>query len=399
MEENKVFTVTELSRQVKSVIERNFGEVWVEGEISGFKVSSLGHVYFDLKDSESVVSVVMFRGLAGYLRFRPENGLQVKVRALVTTYARQSKYQLNAREIVPGSYGPLQIAFEKLKVKLAKEGLFDKSGKKKIPRFPKKIAVLTSMHGAAVRDILSIIQRRHRGLSILLVPVRVQGEGAAEEIAAKVSAVNAKFPETDALLVGRGGGSMEDIWAFNEEILARAIAASEIPVISCVGHETDFTIADFVADLRAPTPSAAAEIVVESRKEIERHLFQLKRRLSQSLKITYENLKGRFARLASARVFRDPETILEKCFQRLDEAAEGLVGAVESRIRDYSEKAKFFNGKIVALSPYLPMKRGYSIVRSGGEVVADSARLETGDLLDIEFGRGRALGRVEKTTK
>ncbi len=395
----KIFTVSELSRNIKSLLEDRFGEIWVEGEISGFKVSSLGHVYFDLKDKESVISVVMFRSVFAYLKFKPENGLLVKVRGLVTSYLKQSKYQINAREIVPGEYGPLQLAFEQLKRKLAAEGLFDEERKKSIPKFPEKVVVLTSLCGAAVRDILSILKRRFSGLKILLVPVKVQGEGAAQDMAEALDTVNKNFPETDVLLLGRGGGSMEDLWAFNEEILARAIAASKIPVISCVGHETDFTIADFVSDLRAPTPSAAAGLVIRNKEEIRTRLFQVEKNLLQSLKIVYENAKGKFLRLAGSRIFRNPYVLVESHVQSLDEAVEGLNEAIESKIKGMRERLNYVSGKLSAFNPYLPLRKGYSIIKGRRGIVKSARDVVESEKIDIKFGEGSAKAVISSVNR
>ncbi|MCG2725700.1 MAG: exodeoxyribonuclease VII large subunit [Elusimicrobia bacterium] len=398
--ENKILSVSELNKTIKYLLEETIGEVWIEGEISGFKISSLGHVYFDLKDSQSIISCVMYKGFAAYLRFKPENGLLVKVRALVTTYAKQSKYQLNIKEIIPGNIGPLQIAFEQLKKKLREEGLFDEARKKPLPKLPKKIALVTSLHGAAIRDMLSILKRRYSNLHIIIAPVKVQGDGAKEEIAAAIKTLNENFPDIDAMLVGRGGGSMEDLWAFNEEIVARAIASSKICVISCIGHETDFTIADFVSDLRAPTPSAAAELVVENKEELKKYLKQLDRRLVQSLKILYENLKGKFLRLAGNRIFKNPQTLLNNLIQRFDGLNEDMIRAADYKIKDISDNLKFKVEKLHALSPLFPLKKGYSLVRktSDNSVVKNSCDLEKEELLSIKFKAGKAEVKVTNTT-
>ena len=398
--ENKILTVSEINKTIKYLLEETIGEIWIEGEISGFTISSLGHVYFDLKDSKSVISCVMFRGYAAYLRFKPENGLLVKVRALITTYAKQSKYQLNIKEIIPGNIGPLQFAFEQLKKKLKEEGLFDEARKKPLPKLPKKIALVTSLHGAAIQDMLSILKRRYSNLHIIIAPVKVQGDGAKKEIADAIKTLNENFPDIDAMLVGRGGGSMEDLWAFNEEPVARAIAESKICVISCVGHETDFTIADFVSDLRAPTPSAAAELVVENKEELEKYLRQLDRRLIQSLKILYANLKGRFLRLAGNRIFKNPQNLINNLIQKFDGLNEDMIRAADYKIKDVSDNLKFKIGKLNALSPLFPLKKGYSMVTlDNGKIVKDSSQLNEGDLLKIKFAKGSARTEVKEMEK
>ena len=391
----KIYTVSELSRGIKSLLENSYSEIWVEGEISGLKVSSLGHAYFDLKDEVSNISGVLFRGFAAGLKFELENGLLVRVRGNITTYDKQSKYQLMAREVRPAGLGPLQLAFERLKKKLQAEGLFDPARKRPVPALPQKIAVVTSPTGAAIRDILSILKRRYANLHIIIAPVKVQGAGAKEEIAQAISDLNDNFPDIDVMLVGRGGGSAEDLWAFNEEIVARAIAGSKIPVISCVGHETDFTIADFVADLRAPTPSAAAELVVKSKVELAANIAGLERRLLQSLRIYYENLSGRFTRLASSRALMNPLFLLERPAQRLDAAVEALFSGAEDKMRRCGEQLNLQSEKLKALSPLFPLKKGYAIVRkAGGKAVKKAADLRAGDRLSLRFAEGKAEAEV-----
>ncbi len=391
----KVYTVSELSQGIKHLLESNFRELWVEGEISGLKVSSLGHTYFDLKDAVSNISGVMFRGFAQGLKFELANGLLVRVRGNITTYDRQSKYQLMAKAIEPAGVGPLQLAFEQLKKRLAAEGLFDQSRKRPIPALPRKIGVVTSPTGAAIRDILSILKRRYANLHIIIAPVKVQGEGAREEIAQAIRDLNAGFPDIDVLLVGRGGGSMEDLWAFNEEIVARAIAGSKIPVISCVGHETDFTIADFVADLRAPTPSAAAELVVKSKEELASRIAGLERRLLQGLRVYYENLQGKFLRLAHSRMLANPLALLERPTRRLDDAVEALFRASGDRLRRAEERLKLAGGKLNALSPLFPLRKGYAVVKdASGRAVKTAASLSPGDRLSLQFAQGSAEAEV-----
>lgn len=395
MTEPKVYTVSELSQGIKYLLETSFRELWVEGEISGLKVSSLGHTYFDLKDATSNISGVMFRGFAQGLKFDLQNGLLVRVRGNITTYDKQSKYQLLAKAIEPAGVGPLQLAFEQLKKKLAAEGLFDPSRKRPIPALPQKIGVVTSPTGAAIRDILSILKRRYANMHIIIAPVKVQGPGAKEEIANAVIDLNENFPDIDVLLVGRGGGSMEDLWAFNEEIVARAIAGSRIPVISCVGHETDFTIADFVADLRAPTPSAAAELVVKSKVELAAQIAGLEKRLLQGLRIYYENLHGKFRRLASSRMLANPLALLERPVRRLDDAVEGLFAASAERARRAGERLNLQAAKLNALSPLFPLKKGYAIVKDAkGKAVKTAAALSPGDRLSLQFAEGRAEAEV-----
>ncbi|PIS47491.1 MAG: exodeoxyribonuclease VII large subunit [Elusimicrobia bacterium CG08_land_8_20_14_0_20_51_18] len=390
-----VFKVSELNRGIKELLEGSFTEVWVEGEISGFKESSLGHCYFDLKDEKSIISCVLFKWAAAKVKFDLENGLLVKVRAGVTIYDKQSKYQLQVKEMISLKYGPLQLAFEQLKEKLKKEGLFEEGRKKKIPKFPSKIAVVTSLQGAAVRDILSILKRRHSGLHIIVYPVKVQGEGAKEEIAAAVTGLNENFSDIDVMLVGRGGGSMEDLWAFNEEIVARAIAGSGIPVISCVGHETDFTIADFVADLRAPTPSAAAELVVANREDLVNHLKQMEKRLLQSLKISYGKMSGKFFKFVNSRYFRNPYALIERQVQRFDQNFEYLFMKMDNKLKNSEYALTLQSEKLKNLSPYFPLKKGYSLVKKENKLVRKAADLKTGEMLEISFIDGKAESEVK----
>ncbi|HCC48792.1 MAG TPA: exodeoxyribonuclease VII large subunit [Elusimicrobia bacterium] len=395
MTEPRIYSVGELSRGIKNLLETSYREIWVEGEISGYKVYPSGHAYFDLKDETSSIASVLFKGFGGALKFEPQSGLLVRARGNVTAYDKTSKYQLMVKELQPAGIGPLQLAFEQLKKKLAGEGLFDQGRKRPIPALPQKIGVVTSPAGAAIRDILSILKRRYANLHIIIAPVKVQGEGSKEEIAQAIKDLNAGFPDIDVLLVGRGGGSIEDLWAFNEEIVARAIAGSKIPVISCVGHETDFTIADFVADLRAPTPSAAAELVVKSKEELAATIAGLERRLLQSLRIYYENLQGKFRRLVSSRPMVNPLVLLERPLQRLDQATEGLYDASSERLRRASEKLNLQTAKLNALSPLFPLRKGYAIVKDAkGKAVKTAATLAPGDRLSLQFSEGKAQAEV-----
>src|SRR5579863_4731318 len=283
MPQRRVWKVSELTECLADLLERAFRDLWIEGEVSNCRPAQSGHIYFTLKDAHSQIRCVCFRDQVRGLKFRPEDGLHVTVRGSLGVYEVRGEYQVYVTHIEPVGLGALQLAFEQLKKKLQEEGLFDDARKKPLPILPRCIGVITSPTGAAIRDILRVLKRRFANVHVQLYPVKVQGEGAAAEIVAGLRYFNrAKF--ADVLIVARGGGSLEDLWAFNEETVARAIAASAVPVISGVGHETDFTIADFVADLRAPTPSAAAEIVVRSRDEFERHIAEHARRISQQMR-------------------------------------------------------------------------------------------------------------------
>ena len=340
----KALTVTELNRRIHDLMESTFAEVWVEGEVSDPKTYPSGHTYFTLKDAESQLSAVLFKGVAAGVRFKLEHGLVVLARGRVSTYMKRGQYQLIVSALEPKSAGALQLAFEQLKKKLEAEGLFDEERKRPLPAFPERIGIVTSLQGAAIRDMLSILGRRFNGLHIRIHPVQVQGEGAAASIAAAIGAINEQFPDTEVLLVGRGGGSLEDLWAFNEEPVARAIATSKIPVVSCVGHETDFTIADFVADLRAPTPSAAAELVVREKEAVLEGVYALYRRLPNALRGLLRENTERLERLKSSPFLLRPERIFEQRAQRIDDLsgrlARALTGIVSHAGKDLARLAE-----------------------------------------------------------
>ncbi len=316
--ERRVWKVRDFVASVRSHIEREYSDAWVEGEISNFRSPDSGHLYFTLKDGNAQIKVVMFRSSARLLRFRPADGLQVVVRGHVTVYEDRGELQISAEHIEPKGAGSLQLAFEQLKTKLEAEGLFAAERKEPIPALPSRIGVVTSTQAAALRDILNVLQRRHHSVNVLIYPAQVQGDSAAQEVAAGVRFFN-QHDNVDVIIVARGGGSAEDLASFNDEALARTVAASEIPVISAVGHETDFTILDFVADLRAPTPSAAAELVIRSRQEIEDHAAALHERLSRAMR--YRLLMGRQAlsELAQHGAFARIMELIHQRQQRLDD--------------------------------------------------------------------------------
>lgn len=350
----KIFSVSEISQIIKEMLEGVFGDIKVEGEISNLKTASSGHIYFDLKDEQALISVVLFRGYARGVKL--EEGLKVQVSGEISCYIKQGRYQIIAHSVQTQSKGNLYLEFEKLKEKLTKEGLFDEDKKLPLPKFPKRIGVATSPTGAAIRDILSVLNRRATGLEITIAPCAVQGEAAKYEIVEAIKNLNNLKPKIDVILVGRGGGSMEDLWAFNEEIVVRAVAKSKIPVISCVGHEVDFTLTDFAASLRAPTPSAAAELVVETSSSLIERVRQLNKNLLQTITIKYERLFGRLKMALENKIFKNPAIIFNQKEQRLDLA--------QNRLKD--------------LSPFNVLKRGYSIVRrkSDNKVVQSSLKGE-----------------------
>jgi exodeoxyribonuclease VII large subunit len=328
-DEPHVYSVSEVTRAVRAVIEDNIGVVWVEGEISNYRKQASGHQYFTLKDATSQLACVLFaRGGAWRKSPALSDGMQVQVRGALTVYEARGQYQMNVQLVQAGGAGLLQAKFEALKRKLDAEGLFDADRKRALPAFPTAVAIVTSPTGAALRDMLNILARRAPWLRVVIAPVRVQGDGAAEEIAAAIEQVNRfaelGLPPVDVIVVARGGGSAEDLWEFNEEIVARAIAASTLPVVSAVGHEIDFTISDFVADLRAPTPSAAAELVAPDRAELMRRIGEITARARRHVLAALEQSRSRLALLERAELFREPAVRLRECAQRVDLAAEDL---------------------------------------------------------------------------
>ena len=391
---SRVLTVSRLSALLREVIEDNFLDVLVEGEISNFSTAASGHCYFCLKDEGAQLRGVLFRAQARALRFRPENGMHVIVSGRLSVYPQRGEIQLIADKVEPRGVGALQVAFEQLKARLGAEGLFDSGRKRPLPPFPRTVGVVTSPRGAAIHDILHVVRRRHAGVHVLLRPVRVQGEGAAAEIAEAIGDLNRRG-EADVLIVGRGGGSMEDLWAFNEEVVARAIFGSRIPVISAVGHETDVTIADFVADLRAPTPSAAAEMVVKSRLELEGHLDHLILRLGGQMRGRLRWLTERIDGLE--RRLRSPRRMLNDWGRRHEEMEQRLSRAMLRYNREREGRLAALAGRLDALSPLRTLGRGFAIVfdEKNKTAVRDASALERGDSLQIRFARGSARATVE----
>ncbi|MGB7309873.1 MAG: exodeoxyribonuclease VII large subunit [Candidatus Acidiferrales bacterium] len=331
MPERHIWRVSEFTDRVCEVLEGEFPDVWIEGEVSNFHASQAGHIYFTLKDARSQLRCVCFRDQARGLKFRPEDGLHITVRGSLGVYEARGEYQLYVSHIEPVGLGALQLAFEQLKKKLEAEGLFEEARKRPLPVLPRCIGVVTSPSGAAIRDILRVLKRRFANVHVQLYPAKVQGDGAAAEIAAGLRHFSrARF--VDVVIVARGGGSLEDLWAFNEEIVARAIAACEVPVITGVGHETDFTIADFVADLRAPTPSAAAEIVLRSRQEFERHIAEHQRQLAHHIKYLLSERRHRVRDLQTHRGFRQLEALLRQRRQHVDEFSAALGAGLRKRL-------------------------------------------------------------------
>ncbi|MBI4636172.1 MAG: exodeoxyribonuclease VII large subunit, partial [Candidatus Rokubacteria bacterium] len=345
-----VVSVSELTAQLRALLEERFPAVWVEGEISNFRQYPSGHAYFTLKDESAQLRCVLFRARQRRIRFEPADGLHVLAFGSVEVYAARGEYQLVVELLEPRGLGALQLAFEQLKARLAEEGLFDAARKRPLPRFPRKIGIVTSPAGAAIRDMLRVIGRRFGELSIVIAPARVQGEGAAEEIAAGLRDLNA-VGDVDVIIVGRGGGSLEDLWAFNEEVVARAIAASKVPVISAVGHEVDVTIADFVADLRAPTPSAAAELVVREKQSVVESLAELRARLTRAIVRRLEGDRARLESLRHRRVLTDPARALRDVERRLDDARARLRHAAAAALRRARHRTELVTAGLRAAGP------------------------------------------------
>ncbi len=411
-----VYTVGDFTRLVKGLLERSFGTVWVEGEISNFRQPASGHGYFTLKDAEAQLRTVMWRSDRPRRRTPLRDGLRVRAWGQVTVYERDGQYQLIARKIEESGQGDLQAAFEALKRKLEAEGLFSPARKRPLPLLPRHIGIVTSPTGAAVRDILNILGRRYPNLHIVIAPARVQGAGAAEEIAAAITLLNQR-PELEALIVGRGGGSLEDLWAFNEEVVARAIAGSAIPVISAVGHETDFTIADFVADLRAPTPSAAAELVVGCKQAFEETLAAQAARLARATRHGVLTARMRYNRAAGHYVFREPgnaarlyRTRLAAWMERARHALTGGLRARQQRLDDLAlrlthrstltttaaaQRLRLAERQLAAYNPLAVLSRGYSVTTlPNGRVVRSAAEAPPGTRVRNRLAAGTIEAEV-----
>ncbi|WP_428065047.1 exodeoxyribonuclease VII large subunit [Candidatus Avelusimicrobium facis] len=392
----QVFSVTAITLAIKQMMEGVFRGVFVEGEISGLRQAQSGHVYFDLKDRDALLAAVMFKWDARKNGQDLQEGLQVRVFGDLTCYAKQGKYQIAVKTVEALHKGNLFLEFEKLKKKLQAEGLFDERRKRPIPAFPRRIGVVTSPTGAAFRDILSVLRRRSPNLEVILAPALVQGAGAAAQIAQGIADLNRLHPAPDVLLVGRGGGSLEDLWAFNEEPVARAIFESKIPVISCVGHEVDFTIADFVADLRAPTPSAAAELVVQNADGVAQHIAQLQKRLFQAVSLFYERAKARVEVAVNSRIFKNPQLLTQEKEQRVDELSLALENAFEKQAQAAQNRLELLTQKLVALSPFSVLGRGYSITRKAdGSVVSRVGQVQEQETIYIQVKDGMIHAEVK----
>ncbi len=396
IEQEKVYTVSQLTREMKEVLEGEFTSVWVEGEISNYLHHTSGHRYFTLKDADSQLKAVIWKFSAQGMTLALKDGMKVRAFGDITLYEKGGNYQLRVIKIVAKGIGSLEEQFQKLKAKLAAEGLFEQEHKQAIAQFPRAIGIVTSPTGAAIRDIINICRRRAPMVRLVLRPTKVQGDGAAADIAAAIAEFN-NWGEVDTLIVGRGGGSLEDLWAFNEEIVARAIYDSRIPVISAVGHEIDFSIADFVADLRAATPSAAAELATFDGAALLQFVTDSNERLRRSLRRNVDLRSERLRRLTQSRVLVRPAVMIEPYSQRLDEANTRMSNAVEKSIMRNSARLDTLQHKLEALSPDKVLKRGYAVIRkSVNQAIVKKAReLVTGDKVDIRFADGSRDAVIE----
>lgn len=398
--DKNVFSVTQLTQFLKGLLreEEILQDLWVAGEISNFYRHSSGHCYFTLKDARATLKGVLFRSQAREVPFALDNGLDVLARGTIDIYESRGEYQLYIQEMEPAGVGALHLAFQQLKERLEKEGLFQDEYKKAIPRFPKTIGVVTSPTGAAIRDILSVLQRRHSGIHVLIAPSRVQGEEAGREIVKALASLQEE--KVDVIILTRGGGSIEEMWPFNEEIVARSIYDSSIPVISAVGHERDFTISDFVADYRAPTPSAAAEIVSQPRAQIQEQLQGLEQRLKRSMDGTVQARTLELRRLIESRVLQNPEEIVERRSERLDDLERRITEQIRYRVELQEERFATMMARLEGVSPLNTLARGYCVCQDpqSHKVYKKAEELTPGDLVEMVFMKGRAQAFVKDLT-
>lgn len=397
LDEKTYYSVSELTREIRFLLESSFPEIWVQGEISNFSRHSSGHIYFSLKDDKAQISCVIWQSRNQNLFFTPQDGMKVLAQGRVTVFEKRGSYQLNVLQLQPAGVGELQLAFEQLKNRLREEGLFSPEFKKPIPRFPQRVGIVTSPTGAAIRDLISILHRRFPALEIILNPVRVQGEGAALDIARAIDEFN-EYENVDVLIVGRGGGSLEDLWAFNEEVVARAVFRSKIPVVSAVGHEVDFTICDFVADLRAPTPSAAAELAVPSRDELGAQLRNYRDKLTAAMLNFINDYRERLQRIRASYGFRQPLDLVRQHSQRLDDIQRTLNRLLAHKLIYSREKVNGLGKRLALLDHTNVLKRGYSITLrpSDQKIIRRAGELAVNDEVEIKFYEGKVLGRVEE---
>lgn len=395
--EPKSFSVSSLNSYIRSLLEGELASFYVKGEISNFVAHSSGHYYFSLKDSKSQIKVVMFRGYNSKLKFKPKNGMEVLLKAKLSVYEPRGDYQLFCEHMEPQGAGALQLAFEQLKNKLRLEGLFLKENKKTLPTYPQHVVVITSPTGAALQDILNVLQRRARNIKVTLIPALVQGEKAPASLLKAFGQI-AFLKNVDVIIMGRGGGSLEDLWAFNDETLARAVFASSVPVISAVGHEVDFSILDFVSDLRAPTPSVAAELVVKNSLELLEKINFLKLQLIKNIQLVLQSKKDNLLNIKTKLI--DPRASLQKASLRCDELRYRLDMLIKNLLEKQKQKINHFNSILDSLSPLKVVSRGYSLLtNTKGELIKKTTQIKKGELLSAQLSDGVMQVEVKKTVK
>lgn len=396
MLESHVYSVSEITAEIKQQLESKYPHLWIEGEISNFKKHFSGHSYFTLKDANAQLSCVFWKHRSYMLRFQPDDGMHVLAHGKITVYEKYGKYQFDVQEMQPKGIGELQAAFDQLKRKLEAEGLFDTAAKISLPAFPKCIGIVTSPTGAAIRDISSVMSRRSPYVQAILCPVKVQGDGAAEEIAQAIRDCNT-YGGFDLLIVGRGGGSLEDLWAFNEEIVARAIFSSRIPVVSAVGHEIDFSISDFVADVRAATPSAAAELIAPASKDVQATIQQYYSRIIQAIEACIRTRVEKLSALRRSYALNRPVDLLYQRSQHLDDLMHRMIIAFPQTIQRHDQNLRRLEGRLQTLNPVSVLNRGYSITTKmpDQDIVRDTASLKPSDEVQIQVARGKFRGIVK----
>lgn len=395
-----IYTVTDLNIYVRSLLsnESKIQNIWVKGEISNFTHHNGMHMYFVLKDERSEINCAMFRSHNKNIDFEPEEGLEVLCRGDVGLYLPRGQYQLVVKEMIPGGKGKLYLAYEQLKKKLKKEGLFDEEHKKSIPFLPKNVGVVTSAEGAALRDIIRTLRDRFENIEIILYPAKVQGEGSADEIVRSIKKLDSS--DVDIIIVGRGGGSIEDLWSFNEERVARAIYNAKTPIVSAVGHETDFLISDFVADARVPTPTGAAEIVVPEKRELLDRLIENKRRADVALRNRIESLKEKIDNIRKSKSFTEPVRMLDDRIQELDEMCSDIEKNWERYIENKKQRLETQKDRLKALGPNETMNRGYSILLDEkGKLISSVEEVKKNDLIDIRMIDGRLKAKIKEVEK
>ncbi|GHT64731.1 exodeoxyribonuclease 7 large subunit [Endomicrobiia bacterium] len=391
-----VYTVTQISNEIKLILEDSYPAVWIQGEISNFKLYNSGHMYFNVKDSNAQIKAVMFKNVNIDLKFAPQDGIKVLVYGRINSYPKNGDYQIIVNHMEQYGKGELYEAYEQLKKKLEAEGLFNENVKKTIPDIVNKIGVVTSRDGAALHDILKVIDSLNVNVEVLVYSVRVQGEEAQKEIPKAITYLNLYHKDLDVLLVGRGGGSVEDLWAFNTEPVARAIFGSKIPIVSCIGHEVDFTIADFVADMRAPTPSAAAEMILRKRSGIEKHVEFLKESLYNAVSFILDDRAGKLNGLMSSRALLKPYLIYEEKIAYVDSLYSRLLNNIQNLYEVKFEKLKDVAHKLDIVSPISVLKRGFAVCfDSNNKIIRETKNINTGDIVNIKLFSGNFTAKVE----